>query len=66
MEDLPHLVEEFIVLVFHLPARGRVDPHCFVLVDEVVDARAVRFIRFDAMVRHNNPKREEQFEDLAL
>ena len=59
VEDLPHLVEEFVVLVLHLPAGGRVDPHCLILADEVADARAVGLIGFQAMVGHDHAKRQE-------
>ena len=59
VEDLPHLVEELVVLVLHLPAGGRVDPHCLIFADEVADARAVGLVGFQAMVGHDHAKRQE-------
>lgn len=41
VEDLLHLIEQFIVLVLHLAPGGRVDPHCLIAIYEVIDLEAV-------------------------
>lgn len=66
MEDLPHLIEQLIVLVLHLPAGWRVDPHSLILVDELADAGTVRLIGFDAMVRDHHSKGQEKLKDLWM
>jgi hypothetical protein len=64
VEHLFHLIEELIVLVLHLPPRWGVHPHCFIIVDEVIDLEAIRLVNFDSSMGNNIANTEEKSEEL--
>ena len=64
VENLFHLIEQFVVLIFHLTPRGRVDPHCLVAINEVVYLETVGLIDFDPIMGDHVAYTEKETKEL--
>lgn len=64
VENLFHLIEEFVVLVFHPPPRGRVDPNSLIVINEVIDLETVRLVDFDSIMGDHIADAEEEAKEL--